>query len=145
MTNLPIERCIQVVLATFGALSGFALVTFITTAPPNAPNPIQSRPDELNWLIFALAALLLRYMLGSAVHLYRTYVPPTPLGTPALPDWWTIIFFFKDFFFDEFRHIDRLGDLDRQSFSHIHPVGLDLGTGRFWSEVHSISRSQRGQ
>jgi hypothetical protein len=99
MTNLPIERCIQVVLATFGALSGFALVTFITTAPPNAPNPIQSRPDELNWLIFALAALLLRYMLGSAVHLYRTYVPPTPLGTPALPDWWTIIFFFKDLFF----------------------------------------------
>lgn len=99
MTNLPIERCIQVVLATFGALSGFALVTFITTAPPNALNPIQSRPDELNWLIFALAALLLRYMLGSAVHLYRTYVPPTPLGTPALPDWWTIIFFFKDLFF----------------------------------------------
>lgn len=99
MTNLPMERCIQVVLATFGALSGFALVTFITTAPPNALNPIQSRPDELNWLIFALAALLLRYMLGSAVHLYRTYVPPTPLGTPALPDWWTIIFFFKDLFF----------------------------------------------
>lgn len=98
MTKLPIERCIEVVLATFGALAGFALVRFITTAPPNAPNPLQSQPDELNWLIFALAALLLRYMLGSAVHLYRTYVPPTP-GAPALPDWWTIIFFFKDLFF----------------------------------------------
>jgi hypothetical protein len=98
MTKLPIERCIEVVLATFGALAGFALVRFITTAPPNAPNPLQSQPDELNWLIFALSALLLRYMLGSAVHLYRTYVPPTP-GTPVLPDWWTIIFFFKDLFF----------------------------------------------
>jgi hypothetical protein len=98
MTKLPIERCIEVVLATFGALAGFALVRFITTAPPNVPNPLQSQPDELNWLIFALSALLLRYMLGSAVHLYRTYVPPTP-EQPILPDWWTIIFFFKDLFF----------------------------------------------
>jgi hypothetical protein len=115
MTKLPIERCIDVVLATFGALAGFALVRFITTAPPNVPNPLQSRPDELNWLIFALAALLLRYMLGSAVHLHRTYVPDTAApatpgtterpgtpgipGTPPLPDWWTIVFFFKDLFF----------------------------------------------
>jgi hypothetical protein len=101
MTKLPIERCIEVVLATFGALAGFALVRFITTAPPNVPNPLQSQPDQLNWLMFALAALLLRYMLGSTVHLYRTYVPlrdATPT-TPVLPDWWTIIFFFKDLFF----------------------------------------------
>ena len=101
MTKLPIERCIEVVLATFGALAGFALVRFITTAPPNVPNALQSQPDQLNWLMFALAALLLRYMLGSAVHLYRTYVPlrdATPT-TPVLPDWWTIIFFFKDLFF----------------------------------------------
>jgi hypothetical protein len=101
MTKLPIVRCIEVLLATFGALAGFALVRFITTAPPNVPNPLQSQPDELNWLIFALAALLLRYMLGSAVHLYRTYVPArdATTATPVLPDWWTIIFFFKDLFF----------------------------------------------
>jgi hypothetical protein len=101
MTKAPVERCIEVVLATFGALAGFALVRFITTAPPNVPNPLQSQPDELTWLFFALAALLLRYMLGSAVHLYRTYVPlrDAPSTTPVLPDWWTIIFFFKDLFF----------------------------------------------
>jgi hypothetical protein len=101
MTKLPIERCIEVVLATFGALAGFALVRFMTTAPPNVPNPLQSQPDELNWLIFALAALLLRYMLGSAVHLYRAYVPlrDATSTTPVLPDWWTIVFFFKDLFF----------------------------------------------
>jgi hypothetical protein len=81
-----------------GQLAGFALVRFITTAPPNVPNALQSQPNELNWLIFALSALLLRYMLGSAVHLHRTYVPPTP-EQPILPDWWTIIFFFKDLFF----------------------------------------------
>jgi hypothetical protein len=67
-TNL--DRAVERILQVFGALSGFALVKFITT-------PLQKEPPDpiLLWsLAIALAALILRFILGSAIHLNQRFV-----------------------------------------------------------------------
>ncbi len=74
-TKTDLGRCVEVLLQVFGALTGFALVRFITTPPlpiTTLPNPIQYSED-LWWLVAAFTALLLRYMLGSAIHLNREF------------------------------------------------------------------------
>jgi hypothetical protein len=89
-----IERCIEVLIATFGALAGFALIRFLTLTPPM---PLQLSPD-FGWITAAMAAVLLRYMLGSAVHLNRTFVERAA-DDPRNPGGITLILFSKDLAF----------------------------------------------
>jgi hypothetical protein len=94
MQKTSIERCIDVLIATFGALAGFALIRFLTLTPPT---PLQLS-DDFGWVTAAMAAVLLRYMMGSAVHLNRTFVERAA-DDPANPGWVTLILLFKDLAF----------------------------------------------
>jgi hypothetical protein len=49
MPNTSIERCIEVLIATFGALAGFALIRFLTLTPPT---PLQLS-DDFGWVTAA--------------------------------------------------------------------------------------------
>src|SRR5262249_46731691 len=86
--------CVQAALTTFGAFAGFSLVRFIT-----APTPWITTLEEHDswWLFAAFSALVLRYIMGSAVHLTQTYVLDTSISTN--PGVGAVLLFAKDIAF----------------------------------------------
>ena len=83
------ERAVQVVSSTFTVFTGFALSQAITSA--FKITDIQNFADfqklgDWHWgALIALIALLLRFIIGSTVHLNRTYVLPAPTVPPGDP------------------------------------------------------------
>src|SRR5438132_1676699 len=73
--------CVQVVLSTFGAFAAFAMVRYII-APTDWMKTLSEHDSW--WLFAAFSALVLRYIMGSAVHLTRTFVLNT--GVSNNPD-----------------------------------------------------------
>jgi len=63
------ERGVMVILATFAAFTGFTISGSLKLVPD-----IGYPADWRWWAFFALVALLLRYIFGSAVHLNGLYV-----------------------------------------------------------------------
>jgi len=141
MKKTPLDRCVEVMLQVFGAFAGFALIRFITASPPG---PLQKSPD-LWWLVAALAALLLRYMLGSAVHLNGRFVtreePPQPPESGDNPNWVTFILFFKDVAF-----LVALGcvavfiTMSQSIDEFIFASKLFVGLGAIWCVVDLLFR-----
>jgi len=73
------DDVVKVILATFTVFTGLTLTRFLTA------NPTMVDLGDLGnwhwWGFFALVALLLRYIIGSAIHLNRTYVGDPPRST----------------------------------------------------------------
>lgn len=73
------EQTVKVILQTFAVFVGFTFTETIRTT--------FTREDNLSdwrWgALIALIALLLRFIIGSSVHLNRTFVPPP--ATNPLP------------------------------------------------------------
>lgn len=65
------DNSVKVILATFTVFTGLTLTRFLTPNP--APVDIGDFSDWHWWGFFALVALLLRYIIGSAIHLNHTY------------------------------------------------------------------------
>jgi len=66
------EQTVKVILQTFAVFVGFTLNEAIKSA-------IEKKGDYKDWhwyALLALIALLLRFIIGSTVHLNRTYVTP---------------------------------------------------------------------
>jgi hypothetical protein len=85
------DAALNVILATFAVFTGLALTTFL--APPNAPPiDIGNLRDWHWWGIFALVALLLRYIIGSAIHLNYVYGGEEPRSI-------SVFLLFKDLLF----------------------------------------------
>jgi hypothetical protein len=77
------DQAIKVILATFTVFTGLALTLFL--APPNKTAGLKIPPIEIDaihgwrwWAFFALVALLLRYIIGSAIHLNYVYGGEAP-------------------------------------------------------------------
>lgn len=96
------DDAIRVILATFTVFTGLTLTRFL--APPdkivgNNLAPIKIPPIEIDaihgwrwWAFFALVALLLRYIIGSAIHLNYVYGGDAPRSS-------SIAMLFKDLIF----------------------------------------------
>jgi hypothetical protein len=66
---LDFSQSVNVILVTFGALVAVSLSDFFDDTKNKLPEEVRF------WAIIALLALLLRFIVGSAVHLNRTYNP----------------------------------------------------------------------
>jgi hypothetical protein len=88
-----LDRAVDRVLQVFGALSGFALVKFATTTMDKEP----TGPWVVWPLAIALAAFLLRFIVGSAIHLNQRFVNDVPTPDKITPG--VIALFIKDLFF----------------------------------------------
>lgn len=84
------DDSVRVVLSTFTVFTGLTLTRYLTGGP--ALIDIGNLGDWHWWAFFAVVALLLRYIIGSAVHLNYMYG-----GTP--PRSLSVWFFFKDLMF----------------------------------------------
>jgi hypothetical protein len=67
---LDFSQAVSMVLTTFGVLVAVSIADFFDETKNKLPDDVRS------WAILVLLALLLRYIIGSAVHLNRTYNPP---------------------------------------------------------------------
>ena len=82
------EEIVKVVIATFAVFTGVAIKDYITS------NVL----GDLHWVAFvALVSLLLRYIIGSGVHLTYTYARKE--GTDAEPNSSSVFLLAKDFGF----------------------------------------------
>jgi hypothetical protein len=85
------DAAVNVILATFAVFTGLTLTTFL--APPTTPPiDIGNFCDWHWWGIFALVALLLRYVIGSAIHLNHVYAGEQPRSI-------SVLLLFKDLMF----------------------------------------------
>ena len=82
------EEIVKVVIATFAVFTGVAIKDYITS----------DVLGDLHWVAFvALVSLLLRYIIGSGVHLTYTYARKE--GTDAEPNSSSVVLLAKDFGF----------------------------------------------
>jgi hypothetical protein len=82
------EEIVKVVIATFAVFTGVAIKDYVTS------NVL----GDLHWVAFvALVSLLLRYIIGSGVHLTYTYARKD--ATPAEPNSGSVFLLAKDFGF----------------------------------------------
>jgi hypothetical protein len=87
------DDAVKVILATFTVFTGLALTRFLTLPTTNSTAiDIADLRDWRWWAFFALVALLLRYIIGSAIHLKATYG-----GEP--PHSHSVVLLFKDLMF----------------------------------------------
>jgi len=88
--GLDFSKSVDVILVTFGALVAISLTDFFDEKKNKA-----FTDDVRFWAILALLALLLRFIVGSAVHLNRTYnrTPQNPADYANSP---SILLFLKD-------------------------------------------------
>lgn len=92
------DDTIKVILATFTVFTGLTLTRFLTVVPTATPSASPAPLDigDLGnwrwWGFFALVALLLRYIIGSAIHLNHTYGGKEPRS-------FSVYFLFKDLMF----------------------------------------------
>ena len=87
--GLDFSQSVNVILVTFGALVAVSVADFFDETKNKLPDDVRS------WAILALLALLLRFIVGSAVHLNRTY-NPSPQNPPDYANSPSILFFLKD-------------------------------------------------
>ena len=66
-TALDLAPAVEVVISTFAVLVGISLTDFFDDQKNRLPE------DVRNWAFWALVALLLRYIIGSAIHLKNAY------------------------------------------------------------------------
>jgi hypothetical protein len=83
-------QAVNVVIQTFAAFVGISLTDFFDDAKNRLGDDLRS------WTFIALVALLLRYIVGSAVHLNRAYGTRKGQDQPLLP---SIPLFTKDLLF----------------------------------------------
>jgi len=98
------EQIVKVVLATFAVFTGFVLSGYI-----KEKLVLPELTDWSSWLswfgewrlwaFFALMALLLRYIIGSAIHLNFMYVPVKRENQPPQARSQSVVFLFKDLVF----------------------------------------------
>ncbi len=82
---------VNVILATFAVFTGLALTNFL--APSNGPAiNITAIHGWRWWAFFTLVALLMRYIIGSALHLNYVYAGPQPRSG-------SVFMLFKDLMF----------------------------------------------
>jgi hypothetical protein len=132
-TNL--DRAIERLLQVFGALAGFSLVKFITTPMPKEPyDPL------LAWsLAIALAAFLLRLVLGSAVHLNQRFVNGIDPNDPVRPN--LVFLFAKDFVFLLALGLIAVGlTLSESVDKFILWATVFVGLGFVWGVVDFVTR-----
>ena len=85
---LDFSQSVDVILATFSVLVGVSLADFFD----DTKNKLSD--DVHDWAFFMLVALLLRYIIGSAIHLKNTYRSASKFEHSA-----SIFLFFKDIAF----------------------------------------------
>jgi hypothetical protein len=73
------DDIVKVILATFTVFTGLTLTRFLTTNPGMVD--IGDLGNWHWWGFFSLVALLLRYIIGSAIHLNSTYGGAPPRST----------------------------------------------------------------
>jgi hypothetical protein len=67
---LDFSQAVATVLTTFGVLVAVSIADFFDETKNKLPEGVRL------WALLILLALLLRYIIGSAIHLNRTYNPP---------------------------------------------------------------------
>lgn len=79
------EQAVKVIIATFAVFTGFTITGYLKDYV-FSPFNVERYPDWHGWVgdwhiwaFVALVALLLRYVIGSAVHLHHTYVTKVPV------------------------------------------------------------------
>ncbi|MFI5021621.1 MAG: hypothetical protein ACHQRJ_08215 [Alphaproteobacteria bacterium] len=85
-------QAVTVVLQTFAVLVGVSITDLFDTSKSHFLGAQQ------NWLFFALIALLLRFIIGSAIHLNHVYGNTDP-PDPERPREHRVLVFFKDLAF----------------------------------------------
>jgi hypothetical protein len=136
-TNL--ERSVEITLLVFSTFSGFALVRFVTTNPSGTrfEDSLQSS-GTLWWLAIALSALLLRFMLGSAIHLNQRFGSG---AVPGDPDPKVLVFFVKDLLFlVAFGLLSVKMTLTTNLHDFIYWSTAFVSLGFFWNVVDQIVR-----
>lgn len=98
------EQFVKAVLATFAVFTGFVFSSYLRDDLVLAEFKgwfgwVVWFGEWRFWGLFALMALLLRYIMGSAVHLTFMYVPVKTNGQPARSRSESVVLLFKDLVF----------------------------------------------
>jgi len=129
------EQAVKVILATFTVFTGFTLTAAIKSAVESS--------DVIAWIVLvALSALLLRFIIGSAIHLNYTYVEKTGNQTRSK----SVALLFKDLIF-----LVLFGMLAITMTAALTKNGVDLAAflrgaclyllaGFLWSPVDHVAR-----
>jgi hypothetical protein len=87
------ENVVKVVLSTFAVFVGFTINEYLKKIT------IGDFAHWQFWSFIALAALLLRYIIGSSVHLNFVYVQKIPAANPTRSRSRSVVLLFKDLCF----------------------------------------------
>jgi hypothetical protein len=138
------DDAVKVILATFTVFTGLTLTRFL--APPdkilgnNLP-PIKIPPIEIDaihgwrwWAFFTLVALLLRYIIGSAIHLNYVYGGDAPRSN-------SVLMLFKDLMFLVLFGMVAFYIIDAQDVAHfVRRAMLFVLAGFIWSILDYMAR-----
>lgn len=129
------DDAVKVILATFTVFTGLALTRFlILPATGSTAIDIGDLRDWRWWAFFALVTLLLRYLIGSAIHLNATYggEPPHSLS---------VILLFKDLMFLVFFGIVALYIMEAANPSDfVRRAMFFVAAGFAWSIIDYFMR-----
>jgi len=103
--RLDLEPAVKVILSTFAVFVGFTLTETVKSLSTqslvdwNWQSVASLFEDPHWWLLVALVALLLRFIVGSSVHLNHTYVKSLKENAPANEKSSSVAMLFKDLAF----------------------------------------------
>lgn len=129
------ENVVKVVISTFAVFVGFTINSYL-----NKPEVEDFRSWRF-WAFIALASLLLRYIIGSSVHLNHVYVKKVTVGTVERPRSRSIFLLFKDICFLVVFGMIAVHAAKASTFNDFVTGTLwFVGAGFLWSIVDLILR-----
>jgi hypothetical protein len=143
--RLDFMQPVAVVLQTFAVLVGISLTDFFDESKNKLPEGLQP------WAFVAVVALLLRYIIGSAVHLNSTYGERTDdAGHKMGPLRQSRLFFLKDLaFLVAFGYVAiQMVHAHSRDYAFPHfmrEAAWFVGLGLVWSIIDIILRSLLGE
>lgn len=153
------EQIVKVVLTTFTVFTGLALPAYISEyvfTKANLDN-FSADPSSLSfwhvwagdwhtWGFVALTALLLRYIMGSAVHLNFMYVPATKADGKKRPRSTSVFLLFKDLSFLVIFGLIAIAIARAPNLaSFMHRAMVFVAAGFIWSITDAAIRGAIGR